>query len=164
MCCFQAAHHPGLPGIVGGLAGELSLRAIGYLPTGKHRAAGYTEFCETPGSTEFSVLEPLAMWSDILAAGLDAQNVRLIACPGGALTLAEILLARALGARIAWLDPAAELSLPLRDLLPLDAEGILELADGPDDHSCLPASHSSAWRRSASPLPASCTTSTGSPN
>ena len=121
----------GLPGIVGGLARELSLRAIGYLPTGKHRAAGYAEFCETRGSTEFSVLEPLAMWSHILAAGLDAQNVRFIACPGGALAMAEILLARALGARIAWLDPAAELSLPLRDFLPLGAEGILELPTDP---------------------------------
>ena len=121
----------GLPGIVGRLAGELSLRPIGYLPTGKHRAAGYTEFCETPGSSQFTVLEPLAMWSHILAAGLDAQSVRLIACPGGALTFAEVLLARALGASIAWLDPAAELSLPLRDLLPLGAEGILELPADP---------------------------------
>jgi hypothetical protein len=117
----------GLPGIVGMLAGELSLRAVGYLPTGGQRGKGYTEFCETNGSTEFTVLEPLAMWSHILAAGLDAKSVRLIACPGGALTYAEILLARALGAQIAWVDPTAELSLPLDDLLPLGAEKILEL-------------------------------------
>jgi hypothetical protein len=117
----------GLPGIVGMLAGELSLKAVGYLPTGKQRGKGYAEFCETHGSTEFTVLEPLAMWSHVLSAGLDAKNVRFIACPGGALTYAEVLLARALGARIAWLDPTAELSLPLDDLLPLGAERILEL-------------------------------------
>ena len=84
----------GLPGIVGMLAGELSLRAVGYLPTGTQLGKGYTEFCETRASTEFTVLEPLAMWSHILAAGVDATSVRFIACPGGALTYAEILLAR----------------------------------------------------------------------
>jgi hypothetical protein len=121
----------GLPGIVGTLAGELSLRAVGYLPTGGPRTKGYAEFCETQGSMQFSALEPLAMWSHIFAAGIDAESVRFIACPGGALTYAEILLARALGAQIAWLDPAAELSLPLRDLLPLGAGGILELPADP---------------------------------
>ena len=117
----------GLPGVVGRLAGELDLRAVGYLPKGRPHGEGYADFRETPGSTEFTVLEPLAMWADIFAAGLDTGSVKFVACPGGPLTNAEVLLARALGAPVAWLDPSAELSLPLEDVLPLGAEGILEL-------------------------------------
>ena len=117
----------GLPGIVGMLARQLSLRAVGYLPTGSPRGEGYSELRETVGSTQFSLLEPLAMWTDIFATQIDAANVRLIACPGGGLTYSEMLLARALGAQLAWLDPAAELSLPLGDLLPLGSGGFLEL-------------------------------------
>ncbi len=117
----------GLPGIVGLMADELQVRAVGYLPEGRPRCPGYTDFWETRGATEFTILEPLAMWSHILAAGLDAHGVQVVACPGGPLTYAELLLARAMGARIAWLDPAAELSLPLDDLLPLGAGGVLEI-------------------------------------
>jgi hypothetical protein len=117
----------GLPGIVGTLAHQLSLRAIGYLPTGGPPGEGYSELRETAESTEFSVLEPLGMWTDIFAARIDPANVRFIACPGGGLTYSEMLLARALGAQVAWLDPGAELSLPLGDLLPLGSGGILEL-------------------------------------
>jgi hypothetical protein len=117
----------GLPGIVGTIAGELHLGSVGYLPEGQPRGEGYADFCETHGGKEFTILEPLAMWSHIFAAGLDAKSVHLVACPGGPLTYAEILLARALGARTAWLDPAAELRLPLDDLLPLGADGLLEI-------------------------------------
>ena len=45
------------------------------------------------------------MWTDILAAGISPADVSLVACPGGPITRAEILLARALGARVGWLDP-----------------------------------------------------------
>jgi predicted Rossmann-fold nucleotide-binding protein len=117
----------GLSGVVGTVAGRLGLRAIGYLPTGATRDHGYTEFRETPDSNEFTVLEPLAMWTDIFAAGIAPVDVRLLVCPGGPLTYAEILLARALGARIGWLDPAAELPLPLDDVLPFGAEDVVEL-------------------------------------
>jgi hypothetical protein len=119
--------HAGLPGLVGTIAGSAQLRAVGYLPVGVPHAEGYSDFRVTEGEHDFTVREPLAMWSDILAAGLEARSVHLVACPGGQLTYAEILLARALGARIAWLDPAAELPLPLDDLLPFGAEGVLEL-------------------------------------
>ena len=102
----------GLPGLVSRIARHHDLQLIGYPP---------------PGGGEFSPLEPLAMWTDILRAGCAARNVALVACPGGPLTLQEVSLARALGARVGWLDPAGEAPQALDDLLPLGAAGVIEL-------------------------------------
>jgi hypothetical protein len=117
----------GLPGLVGETARDLGLHVIGYVPTGRGEPDLYPVLRETCASEEFTVREPLAMWSDILAAGIDVDDVRVVACPGGAITHAEVLLARALGARVAWLDPAGEAQLPLEDALPFGADGVLEL-------------------------------------
>jgi len=67
------------------------------------------------------------MWTDILAAGIPPGSVSLIACPGGPITRAEILLARALGATVAWLDPEGEAPISLDDDLPGGAQDIIEL-------------------------------------
>jgi len=85
-----------------------------------------------PGATDFSVREPLAMWTDILGAGIAIEDTRVVVCPGGEITILELLLARALGAAVAWLDPAGESDIPLHDLLPDGDEGVLALpADAP---------------------------------
>lgn len=117
----------GLPGLVGETARDLHLRVIGYVPAGRGEPALYPQLRETAGSEEFTVREPLSMWSDILAAAVAVDEVRVVACPGGAITHAEVLLARALGARVAWLDPAGEAQLPLEDALPFGADSVLEL-------------------------------------
>jgi RyR domain len=73
------------------------------------------------------VREPVAMWCDLLDAGSRVEDVRVVACPGGPITQAEILLARALGAPVAWLDPASEAVVTLDDALAFGAGGVLEL-------------------------------------
>ena len=97
----------GLPGLAGRSARALGLPIIGYVPAGQGDPRLYPRLREgAPG--EFSVREPLAMWSDILAGGLGPRDVRLLACPGGAITEEEIALALALGGPVGWLDPAGE--------------------------------------------------------
>jgi TrkA-N domain/RyR domain len=108
----------GLPGLVGTIARKLELRTIGYAPSGGEAH----ELQPTPR-------EALAMWSDILDAGVRFENVRVVACPGGPLTTADLLLARALGASVAWIDPASETLATLDDELPFGAGGVLELPD-----------------------------------
>jgi hypothetical protein len=117
----------GVPGVTGRVARARGLRIVGYTPPGLADASLYSEIRETTGSHEFSILEPLAMWADILSSGVGVENVRLVVCPGGPISQSELLLARALGARVAWLDPAGETAKPLEDRLPLGTEGVLQL-------------------------------------
>lgn len=116
----------GVAGIAARAANSYAVPLVGYVPAGKGDAQLYSNLRETAGA-DFSVLEPLAMWVDILAAGLSPQQVSLVACPGGPITRAEILLARALGARVGWLDPEGEVTLALDDDLPGGAEDIIQL-------------------------------------
>jgi len=116
----------GLPGLAGRLARGSGLRLIGYVPRGRGDAALYAELRETDAD-DFGVREALAMWSDLEAAAIAPSRVRLVACPGGAITRAEVLLARALGAQIAWIDPACDAPAALEDELPFGADGVVEL-------------------------------------
>jgi hypothetical protein len=104
---------------------------IGYAPEGKATRGSHVR-CTPPG--EFSISEPVAMWIDVLAAARDrgalpdgAKGVRLVAFPGGPITRLEIVLARALGATIASVDPLDQLDESLDELLPLGAGGVLSL-------------------------------------
>lgn len=117
----------GVPGVLGRVARARGLRIVGYTPPGRADASLYSEVRESTGSHEFSIREPLAMWADILSAGVGVENVRVVVCPGGPISQSELLLARALGARVAWLDPAGETTEPLEDRLPLGTEGVLQL-------------------------------------
>jgi hypothetical protein len=67
------------------------------------------------------------MWAEILGKGIPIENVRLVAFPGGPITQQEILLARALGAKVGWLDPACEESDSLEETLPFGVDDVLEL-------------------------------------
>jgi hypothetical protein len=117
----------GVPGVVGRVSRELGLTAIGYVPEGHGDTALYSELRHTPGATDFSIGEPLAMWTDILGAGIAVEDARVVVCPGGEITIQELLLARALGAPVAWLDPAGDSEAPPHDLLPGGDEGVLAL-------------------------------------
>jgi voltage-gated potassium channel Kch len=117
----------GLPRVVGEVARELDLQTIGYVPEGKGDPELYGRLRHTALAHEFSVLEPLAMWTDIARSRVPPRDVRLLACPGGQITLCEVALARALGARVAWIDPLSDAVTPLDELLPLGAAGVLEL-------------------------------------
>ncbi len=119
----------GVPGVIGRVARDLGLTALGYVPQGHGDAALYSELRHTPGATDFSVREPLAMWADILGAGIAIVDTRVVVCPGGQITIQELLLSRALGAPVAWLDPAGESATALADLLPDGEEGVLALPE-----------------------------------
>jgi hypothetical protein len=122
----------GVPGLVAQAAKRLGLsdRLVGYVPRGREASALYPQVRRT-GGADFSLSEPLLMWADILGKGIPIENVRVVAFPGGRITKQEILLARAIGAQIAWLDPACEELDGLEETLPFGADGVLELPDDP---------------------------------
>jgi hypothetical protein len=121
----------GVPGAVGRSARELHRRLVGYTPAGRGDRALYPVIRETRDATGFSVREPLAMWGDILGGAFGLGDVRVVICPGGPITIGELLLARALGARVAWLDPTGEAAESLDEVIPLGADGVLELPPDP---------------------------------
>ena len=116
----------GVAGIAAAAANGYGIPLIGYVPQGSGDRELYASLRETDGA-QFSELEPLMMWTDILAAGLSPAQVSLVATPGGQITRAEVLIARALGATVAWLDPEGEAPIALDDDLPGGAENIIEL-------------------------------------
>ena len=117
----------GMPGIAGRAARRNRLALIGYVATDATASADYELVRTTARSTEFTVLEPLVMWSDILAGAIEPARVTMLACPGGAVTLQEIAVARALGAKIGWLDPADQAVEALDEVLTLGADEIVQL-------------------------------------
>ncbi len=130
----------GLPGVVGVAAREHGIPLVGYTPPNRAERRLYEQVRETPaelyapGSAEpreFSIREPLAMWTDILRAGVQPGHIRVIAFRGGQITIEEVLLARALGAQVAWLDPAGDETAPLADTLPLGDAGVIQLPADP---------------------------------
>lgn len=78
-------------------------RAVGYLPrtlpSDASRSADYDLIGHTT-ATRFSELEPLQAWVDLLAAGVQAQSVRLLGVDGGPIAGFEYRLAMALGAAV----------------------------------------------------------------
>lgn len=121
----------GVCGAVHAAAQAAEVSVIGYAPEGKETRG--THVRRTPAG-EFSVSEPVAMWIDVLAAARargalpdGAKEVRLVAFPGGKITQLEIVLARALGATVASVDPLEQLNDSLDELLPLGAGGVLSL-------------------------------------
>jgi hypothetical protein len=115
----------GLPGAVRDAAAQRGVRLVGYAPRGLGDP-GVT-LRNTDGADEFSVREPLAMWADIFAAGVPMHTVRVVVFPGGPITTGEVLLARALGAKIVWIGLPATEGARLAERLPIDSDGVLEV-------------------------------------
>ncbi len=103
---------------ISGLAGDLAqqsggrVRAFGYLPRllprGVQEDLNPERFARRLNSagSDFSPLEPLQGWTDILAAGIDPRRVKLLAYAGGRISRAECILAAALGARVGVVEAA----------------------------------------------------------
>jgi len=115
----------GVPGIVGRLAARHGVVSVGYVPAGHGDSKLYATLRDTE-ATDFSILEPLLMWSEIVKSGWRPEDVAFLAVPGGPITVEEVLLARALGVRIGWLDVGAG-GPDIDDLLPTGAGGVLQL-------------------------------------
>ena len=99
----------GVSGIVAGLS-ELDEKerrgftTIGYLPRlipAKDATVDkrYHKHIETPGSG-FTPLEPLQMWVDLLASGVQPSRVKMVGIGGGKIAAMEYRLALALGAEV----------------------------------------------------------------
>ena len=97
---------------VSGVAAEVAhrsqgrIRAVGYLPqpmlkTLRHvgQAQGYDVLFPSAG-TDFTPLEPLQAWTDLVTAGIAPERVKLIAYAGRLISKAECALSLALGARV----------------------------------------------------------------
>jgi hypothetical protein len=128
----------GLPGIVARAASErgLARRLVGYAPAGCADHDLYPVVREMAGTAELSVRPYLAMWTDILQAGVPIDRARLLAFPGHDIatnhTAANgILAARALGAKVAVVGPTGALTRSLDELLPLGGDGVLEIPADP---------------------------------
>jgi hypothetical protein len=74
----------------------------------------------TTGGADFTPLEPLQGWTDLVAAGVAPDRVKLVAHAGGDITRVESAVARALGARVGVIDDP---SLPPRRRLDDVTEG-----------------------------------------
>jgi hypothetical protein len=96
----------GVSALAGDLSERLGVPAVGYIPSVvpidvevEKAQSRYAEVRETSGD-DFSVLEPLAYWHDLAAAGLRAGDVRVLALGGGLVSAAEFRVALALNAQV----------------------------------------------------------------
>lgn len=106
----------GICGIVGHCQKHYgdSFTSIGYLPARWRTEAGgpdaselnftkpdrrYTQLRKSQG-TDFSPVEPLLFWEDLITAGIPPANVKLIGTNGGRISAIEFRMALALGARV----------------------------------------------------------------
>ncbi|HPA17494.1 MAG TPA: RyR domain-containing protein [Verrucomicrobiae bacterium] len=96
---------------VSGLAGDLAetsngrIKAVGYLP----RTLPHGTRPESPPrcavtniseGNDFTPLEPLQAWTDLLAAGVDPKRMKLLCYAPGDISRAEMAIALGLGARV----------------------------------------------------------------
>lgn len=99
---------------ISGLTGEVQqtygsdIQTLGYLPSslprdGK-RDARYADIRRTSGKGEFTPLEPIQSWIDILAAGIAPSDVKVLGINGGRIAATEYRIALALGATVAIIE------------------------------------------------------------
>jgi len=98
---------------ISGLIGEVQVQYIdnittlAYVPQNPRGVTidkkRYREIRRTSGD-DFSVLEPLQNWIDLIASGVDANQVRLIGINGGEISAAEYRIAVSLGAQVAIIE------------------------------------------------------------
>jgi ppGpp synthetase/RelA/SpoT-type nucleotidyltranferase len=98
----------GVSGLVGDVAQKSAgkIKAFGYhpglvLPGVKLDSdpLRYSKNISSPGS-DFTPLDPLQGWTDIIAAGIDPKGVKLLSYAGGDISNSEAALALAFGARV----------------------------------------------------------------
>jgi hypothetical protein len=95
----------GISGIVGaiGRARREQVRTVGYLPRLIPPDAtpdpDYDDLCTTEGE-DFSPMEPLQNWIDLIVSGVAPADVRVLGINGGRIAAAEYRIALALGATV----------------------------------------------------------------
>ena len=104
---FSGGTREGIAGLVGeiGMAHPDRITTVGYLPATlpvdgtATRDSRYLIFRTTAGQ-QFSVLEPIQSWIDLIAAGVDPKKVRVLGINGGRIAEFEYRLALLLGAKV----------------------------------------------------------------
>lgn len=104
---------------ISGVAAEVArrskgrIRAVGYLPRPMLKmlhqighTQGFDKLFPSEGS-DFTPLDPLQAWIDLVVAGVDPGKVKLIGYAGGLIAKAECALALALGARVGVVENQA---------------------------------------------------------
>jgi ppGpp synthetase/RelA/SpoT-type nucleotidyltranferase len=102
---------------ISGVAGEVAaksggrIRAFGYLPSRLPLGIqeDRTRFAAllTSAGKDFTPLDPLQGWTDLVAAGVDVRRVKLLSYAGGQISRVENAVALALGARLGVIDGPA---------------------------------------------------------
>jgi RyR domain/SLOG in TRPM, prokaryote len=83
-----------------------SIHAIGYVPRDMTEVPiddRYREIRHTPGA-EFSALEVIQYWCDLIASGVPPAHVKVFGIDGGSISASEYKMALALGASVALLQ------------------------------------------------------------
>lgn len=88
----------------------------GYLPRAAAPGRGFDRIVRTDGA-DFSLLEPVAAWRDLLEAGRAPGSVQVVGLGGGDIAAQELLLAWALGAQVGAVDLGDTASARLRGVL-----------------------------------------------
>ncbi len=103
----------GISGVAGALAAASGgrIEAFGYLPAAMPRGVTedtvrYTHRFNSPKTNDFSPMDPLQAWTDLVVAGVSPTDVRLMCYAPGDIARAECAIALGLGARVGVvLDP-----------------------------------------------------------
>lgn len=114
------------------------LHTIGYLPEAKAAMAdpGYGHLRYTDGD-DFSILEALTYWAEIIASGQDPAQVKVLGYSGGDITAAELRIALVLGAKVGVVaESGPAVDELLSDSLWNTMDNLLQL---PQDHFTLNA-------------------------
>ena len=125
----------GVPGMVGRLPGEI--RKVACLPELPPHSVTvdrehYRLYSSTSTSGGFSALEPLQAWVDLIAAGVNPSEVKLLGINGGDIAAVEYRVAAALGATVGVLrDSGRAASELFRDADWNKAKGVLLLPTDP---------------------------------
>lgn len=111
----------GISGLAGKLGEEYKSRitTIGYLPrlipTTASKDERYDLINETEG-TDFTPLEPLQNWIDLVVSGINPQTVKVLGINGGKIAAAEYRMALALGAAVGLIaDSGREVTRIMQD-------------------------------------------------
>lgn len=131
----------GIPGLVGDVkaalekAGPVGYDLLAYLPQklpgSAVKSKAYDEFHETDAN-EFSVLEILAYWSDIILSGIRPDEVILLGIDGGKIALLEYRIALSLGAKVCLLTSSGRaVSEILQDSARNNLSNLIRLPDDP---------------------------------
>jgi len=140
--CSGAVFSAGTTAGIGGLVGEIQqhhpqIRSVGYLPRRMPgwavRDARYREIRLTSDGDDFSALEPLQNWADIIASGIRPEEVRLLGINGGRIAAFEYRMALAFDAWVAVLEESGrEAAKLLPDEAWSKAEHLMVLPPEPD--------------------------------